>query len=126
MADSNDGEARGLRVKRAGAPGGEVAGRNVRLKEAPDPMVADAYSRRAKMFETQGKLDEALEDHKKCLKIRLEALGEDHPDVAATRSDIARQERYEPPPPGDTAEGTKLAMALVATSAIASSPSPAR
>ena len=99
MADCTDGEARGLRVKRAGAPGGEVVGRNVRCKEAPDLMVADAYSRRAKMFEKQDKLEEVLEDHKKCLKIRLKALGEDHTSVASTYSDIAfiydRQGRYE-------------------------------
>ena len=41
------------------------------------------------VYYNQGKYDEALAYHEKCLNIQLAKLGQDHPDVATTYNNIA-------------------------------------
>jgi hypothetical protein len=78
MADSNDGEAQ-RRVKRAaaGAPPGEVEGRNVRPNEELIALVkkADDHLEMGDDYEVNRKYEEALAEYKKGAAICLELLG---------------------------------------------------
>ena len=51
------------------------------------------------MYDSQGKYEEALDYYNKALTIRINKLGEDHPDVATTYNNIANvydsQGKYE-------------------------------
>ena len=40
------------------------------------------------VYQRQGRYDEALKELKEALRIRRAALGDDHPDVAATRNNM--------------------------------------
>ena len=41
------------------------------------------------LFKKQGKFERSLDAYERSLKIREETFGEDHPDVVATRHNIA-------------------------------------
>ena len=47
------------------------------------------YNNIAIVYKKQGKYEEALDYYNKALTIKLNKLGEDHPDVASTYNNIA-------------------------------------
>jgi pentatricopeptide repeat protein len=51
--------------------------------------VADTYNNMAIVLRSQGKLDDAMELHRKALDIKQKTLGEDHSSLADTYNNMA-------------------------------------
>ena len=51
--------------------------------------VAKSYWGIGNVYSSQGRYNEALQEYEKCLKIRVDKLGHEHPDVAISKFNIA-------------------------------------
>ena len=51
--------------------------------------MATSYNNIGIVYCRQGRYNEALQEYEKCLKIRVEKLGHEHPDVAASYNNMA-------------------------------------
>ena len=51
--------------------------------------MATSYNNIGAVYDSQGRYKEALEEYEKCLKIRVDKLGHEHPDVAISKFNLA-------------------------------------
>ena len=51
--------------------------------------MAKSYNNIGLVYDSQGKYDDALDYYQKSLKIKITAVGSDHPDVAISKFNIA-------------------------------------
>ena len=54
------------------------------------PLVASSYHNFGSVYKAQGKDEEALDEYKKSLEIRIQVYGQDHPSVASSKFSMGR------------------------------------
>ena len=63
------------------------------LVDLPEQAVATSYSNMVSVYSEKGELDKALEYCHKALTIQLNTVGDNHPDVALSYSNISTRKR---------------------------------